>query len=632
MSVGTKKKAEESFSFQAEVSRLLHLMIHSVYTEKEIFLRELISNASDACDKLRYMAVTKPDLLGEDTELGISISIDKKNRILTIADNGIGMARKELIDNLGTIARSGTKAFLDKLEKEKDGSGLIGQFGVGFYSAFMVADTIEVVTRKAGAKACTHWLSKGGDGFSVNPATKEDSDLVERGTHIRLHLNKDADAYLDSSELERIVHAYSDHVSFPIFLIPDPEEKEAQPKQLNSGSALWTRSKSDITEEEYKSFYKQVAVPFDDPSMTLHYHAEGRHEYSVLLYVPTMKPFDLYEPERKGKVRLYVRRVFITDDAQLLPPYLRFIRGVIDSQDVPLNISREMLQNNPIVASIKKAVTKKVLGELKKQSRKDKEAHEKFWMTFGAVVKEGLYEDPTHRDELYEIVRFKSTKSDEWRSLEEYVADMPEKQDAIYYLAGGTLDQLKASPQLEGFKARGIEVLLLSDSIDNYWVTNAVGYEGKTFKSISQGDTDISDIPLVDGEEEEKPDGEEAPNAEVLITRIKDILGDAISDAKVSKRLVSSPSCLVAPEGGLDRGLEKMLGQTEHATGNAPVLEVNVNHAFLKTLNKKLGEETSKDAEDMAWVLLDQARIMEGELPHDPAKFSERLNRLVLGK
>ncbi len=629
MSVGTKKSSK-SYSFQAEVSRLLHLMVHSVYTEKEIFLRELISNASDACDKLRYMAVTRSELLGEDAELGISIGIDKTNRVLSIHDNGVGMTRKEMIDNLGTIAKSGTKAFLDKIEKEKDGSGLIGQFGVGFYSAFMVADKIEVISRKAGGKACTKWISQGGDGFAVDPASAEEAEVCQRGTHIKLFLNEDSSKYLEAHEIERIVHAYSDHVSFPIFLIPDEGSTDA-PKQLNSGSALWTRSKSEITPEEYSGFFKQIAVPFDEPSLTLHYRAEGRHEYSVLLFVPTLKPFDLYDPERKGRVRLYVRRVFITDDAELLPAYLRFVRGVIDSQDVPLNISREMLQNNPIVTSIRKAVTKKVLSEIKKQSRKDKEAHEKFWDTFGAVMKEGLYEDPSHRDELYEIVRFKTTTSEGWRSLEEYVADMHEKQDAIYYLAGGTMEQLKASPQLEGFKARGIEVLLLADSVDNFWVTNAVGYDSKQFVSISQGDTDISHIPLPEGSEDaDKP--EEEANSDGLIAKIKEILGEAISDVKVSKRLVTSPTCLVAPSGGPDRGLEKIIGRTDTNPTVAPVLEVNVNHAMLKALNSKIVDEKANDVEDLTWVLFDQALILEGDMPSDPAKFSERLNRLVLGK
>ncbi len=622
------KKASQSYSFQAEVSRLLHLMVHSVYTEKEIFLRELISNASDACDKLRYQAVTKPELLEEDTDLKITLDIDKGSKVLIVQDNGIGMGRKELIDNLGTIAKSGTKAFLDKLDKDKDGSGLIGQFGVGFYSAFMVADKIEVISRKAGGKSYSKWTSKGGDGFSIEAASDGEAELCGRGTRILLHLNDDSQKYLEGSELERIVKSYSDHVSFPVILKSSADNDQEGDKQLNSGSALWTRSKSEITEEEYNSFYKQVAVPFDDPSLTIHYRAEGRHEYSVLLYLPTMKPFDLYDPERKGQVRLYVRRVFITDDAELLPPYLRFVRGVIDSQDVPLNISREMLQNNPIVASIRKAVTKKVLSEIKKRAKNDEDAHIKFWDAFGAVVKEGLYEDFNHRDDIFEIARFKSTSDEDWRSLKGYVSNMHEKQDAIYYLAGNSLDQLKASPQLEGFRARGVEVLLLSDSVDNFWVTNSVGYEGKTFKSITQGDADISQIPLIEGEEEQtNSEDDNSATSATLLVKLKEVLGESVSDVKVSKRLVSSPTCLVAPDGGPDRGLEKILNRDQVAA--APVLEINLGHEIIKALKSRLEVAEQKDFEDLSWVLFDQALILEGEVPKDPAKFAERLNRLV---
>ena len=627
--MATKEKdSAQTYSFQAEVSRLLHLMIHSVYTEKEIFLRELISNASDACDKLRYEAVTKPELLGDDQELKIRITANKDDKVLIIQDNGIGMGKKELIDNLGTIAKSGTRAFLDKLDKEKDGSGLIGQFGVGFYSAFMVADRIEVVSRKAGAKACTKWISKGGEGFEIETASKEEAELCPRGTIIKLHLNDDALVYLEGHELERIVKAYSDHVSFPVLLKPQAGDENQEEKQLNSGSAIWTRSKSEISEEEYDAFYKQVAVPFDSPSMTLHYRAEGRHEYSVLLFLPTMKPFDLYDPERKGKVRLYVRRIFITDDADLLPPYLRFVRGIIDSQDVPLNISREMLQNNPIVASIRKAVTKKVLSEIKKMATKEADKYKTIWEAFGAVLKEGLYEDVTHRDDLLEIARFKSTKGDEWRSLADYVSDMNEKQDTIYYLAGQSLEQLQSSPQLEGFKARGLEVLLLSDSVDNFWVTNPVGYEGKTFKSITQGDTDISDIPLEDGKDNDSDNEPDAQSAS-LIVKLKETLGDAVSDVKVSKRLVSSPTCLVAPEGGPDRGLEKVLNREDAKV--APVLEINLGHDLIKSLQAKIEGTSPSDFNDLSWVLFDQALILEGEVPKDPAKFAERLNKLIIG-
>ena len=577
---------------------------------------------------MRYQSITKPELLSEDSELKISLSIDKKAGALIVTDNGIGMTRKELVDNLGTIARSGTKAFLDKIEKEKEGSSLIGQFGVGFYSAFMVADRVEVISRKAGGKACSIWQSKGGDGFTIEPAPKELAENCQRGTIIKLYLKKDAKQFLEAGEIERVVHAYSDHISFPIMLLPSDGTQTEEPKQINKGSALWTRSKSEISNEDYTNFYKQVAVPFDEPSYTLHYHAEGRHEYSVLLFIPTLKPFDLYDPTRKGRIRLYVRRVFITDNADLLPPYLRFIRGVIDSQDVPLNISREMLQNNPIVASIKKAVTNRVLSELKKCAEKDKETHEKIWETFGPVIKEGLYEDPEHRDDLFEIARFRTTKGEGWRSLKDYVADMHEKQTAIYYLAGESLERLRKSPQLEGFKERGIEVLLLADSIDNFWISNSPGFDKKLFQSLTQGETDLSDIPY-EGKAEEKttkPDSQ----ATVLMTKLKETLGDNISDVRISSRLVQSPACLVAPSGGLDRGLDKILSRGEGNISTSPVLEINLDHEMIKALGQCTINNMS-DFEDLSWLIFDQARILEGDLPADPAKFSERLNRFILG-
>ncbi|MEM8743344.1 MAG: molecular chaperone HtpG [Pseudomonadota bacterium] len=620
-------KADTQFGFQAEVARLLQLMVHSVYSEKEIFLRELISNSADACDKLRYAAITKPELLADDPDLKITISADEEAKTLSIADNGIGMGRAELIDNLGTIARSGTRAFLKAAEKKGgDAPAVIGQFGVGFYSAFMVADRVEVLSRKAGAKSAHVWSSDGVNGFNLAKATKAQDEAIPRGTVVTLHLKDDALDYLKESELARIVRAYSDHIPFQIEFVGRVDGKEEH-HQLNSASALWTRPKADVTAEQYKEFYHHVGGLFDDPALTIHYRAEGRHEYTVLLFVPTSTPFDLYDPSRAGRVRLYVRRVFITDDANLLPAYLRFVRGVVDSEDVPLNISREMLQNNPIVAAIRTGVTNRVLSELEKLAKDDAEKFEVFWETFGAVVKEGLYEDMERRDSLFELARFRSSKGDGWRTLKEYIEDLRPNQTAIYYMTGDSREQIAASPQLEGFAARGVEVLYLSDPVDNFWVTTALGYDGKPFQSITQGDIDLEAIPLSEDKSEagEKKAEADADTAK-LVERLKSLFGDELTDVRASSRLVDSPACLVAPAEGPDRGLDKFLEKQAGQSGLKPVLEINPSHDLVTALSSAKADAF----DDIAWLLLDQARILEGTLPENPGKFAERLNRLVL--
>src|ERR1700760_3832604 len=487
--------------FQAEVSELLHLMVHSVYSETDIFLRELISNASDACDKLRYEAIAAPDLMADGAAPKIRIAPDKKAKTLSVIDNGIGMDRQELIDNLGTIARSGTKSFLSKLTEAKDGAGLIGQFGVGFYAAFMVADRIVVTSRRAGSNEVWVWSSSGGSGFEISRASDEDAARVARGTEIVLHLKDDAKKYLEAYEIERIISAYSDNILFPIELVPE----EGEPRQINSASALWQRSKSELTPEDYKKAYQQIASAFDDPAMTLHYRAEGRYSYAVLLFAPSTKPFDLFEPNRKGRVKLYVRRVFITDDADLLPGYLRFIRGVVDSEDLPLNISREMLQNNPQLAQIRKAVATRVVNELESLAEKDAENFAKIWDAFGAVLKEGIYEDFERREKLLSLSRF-TTTSGERRSLKQYIADLKPNQTEIYFLVGDSVERLKSSPRLEAATARGIEVLLLSDPVDAFWTSMPTEFEGKPLKSLSQGDLNLDLIPLTDDDKEKAKD------------------------------------------------------------------------------------------------------------------------------
>ncbi len=617
MMTDTTDTAPVSQPFQAEVAELLHLMVHSVYSETDIFLRELISNASDACDKLRYEAIAHPELIADGTPPDIRIVPDKKADTLSVVDSGIGMDRQELIDNLGTIARSGTKSFLSRLTEAKDGAGLIGQFGVGFYSAFMVADRIVVTSRRAGTDEVWTWSSSGGAGFEIAPASAEDAARVTRGTEIVLHLKPDAKKYLEAHEIERIVGAYSDNIQFPILLQPE----EGDPRQINSASALWQRSKSELTAEDYAKAYKQIAHAFDEPAMTLHYRAEGRYSYAVLLFAPSTKPFDLFEPQRKGKVKLYVRRVFITDDADLLPSYLRFMRGVVDSEDLPLNLSREMLQNNPQLAQIRKAVTGRVVTELEQLSDKDPENFAKIWDAFGAVIKEGLYEDFERREKLLALARF-TTTSGEKRSLKQYIADAKPNQTEVYFLAGDSLERLKSNPKLELAAARGIEVLLLTDPVDAFWTSAPLDFEGKPLKSLSQGDIDFGLIPLLDDHKDEtKPDTDEA----ATIAVIKDTLGDRVSDVRASQRLTSSASCLVAGRHGPDRELERILAQQNRGAGTKPILEINLRHPLVAAISG-----SNDTAADLSFLLLEQAQILDGELPEDPAAFAGRLNRLVL--
>jgi molecular chaperone HtpG len=620
MTADTTTQAQ-SQPFQAEVAELLHLMVHSVYSETDIFLRELISNASDACDKLRYEAIAAPDLMTDGAPPRIRIVPDKKADTLTVVDNGIGMDRQELIDNLGTIARSGTKSFLSKLTEAKDGAGLIGQFGVGFYAAFMVADRIVVTSRRAGSNEVWVWSSSGGSGFEIAPGSEEDANRLTRGTEIALHLKSDAKKYLEAYEIERIVGAYSDNIQFPIELVPE----EGEPRQINSASALWQRSKSELTPEDYKQAYKSIANAFDEPAMTLHYRAEGRQSYAVLLFAPSAKPFDLFEPQRKGKVKLYVRRVFIADDADLLPAYLRFIRGVIDSEDLPLNISREMLQNNPQLAQIRKAVTGRVISELESIGEKEPETFAKIWDAFGPVIKEGLWEDYERREKLLSLSRF-TTTSGEKRSLKQYVEDIKPNQTEIYYLTGESVDRLKSNPKLESAKARGIEVLLLTDPVDAFWTSAPTDFGGKPLKSLSQGDIDFSLIPLLEEKSaEEKDKGKPAADEATIIAVIKDTLGERVSDVRASQRLTSSASCLVAGGDGRDRALERLLAQQNRGPVTKPILEINMSHPLVSAI------ATAKDAQkDLSMLLLEQAQILDGELPEDPAGFANRLNQLVL--
>jgi molecular chaperone HtpG len=616
-------ETRETRTFEADVAKLLHLMVHSVYSEKDIFLRELISNAADACERLRYEAIANPALVGDGAAARITLTLDADNRTLTVEDNGIGMSRDEMVEALGTIARSGTRAFMERIEaaKETESASFIGQFGVGFYSAFMAAERVDVISRRAGSDEAWLWSSDGKGTFSVAPA--ELGDAPARGTRVVLHLMEDAKTYTERTALERIVKAQSGHVPVPIAIADKPG---AEPAEVADGAALWTKAKSDISAEDYTDFYRSVAGQFDEPAMTIHFRAEGRQEYTVLAFVPGTRPFDLFDPDRKGRIKLYVKRVFITDEAEVLPRYLRFVRGLVDSSDLPLNVSREMIQESPILGAIRKGVTSRVLGELEKLAEKEPEAYGKIWENFGAVLKEGLYDDFERRDALLGLARLKTTASgDAWRSLKDYMGSLKENQTAIYYLAGDDIARLGASPHLEGFRARGVEVLLLADPIDSFWVVAGASYEGKPFKSVTQGAADLALIPLIDGKDQAAPTTDAAVTD--FLAFVKETLGDAVADVRASDRLTDSAVCLVAPEHGPDRQLERLLaGAGRIQSAAKPILEVNPRHDIVVTL-ASLNDVAFK--QDAAHLLLDQARVLDGERPADPRMFCDRLARLL---
>ncbi|UWU27611.1 molecular chaperone HtpG [Rhizobium sp. WSM1274] len=619
----TAEQTAESHVFEADVARLLHMMVHSVYSDRNVFLRELISNAADACEKLRYEAIETPSLLGADAENRITLTLDEENRQLIVEDNGIGMGRDEMVEALGTIARSGTRAFMERIEANKaaEGAQLIGQFGVGFYSCFMVAERVDVISRRAGTQEAWTWTSDGKGSYSVSSATSL-TEAPSRGTRIVLHLMEDAKQYTSRWTIERIVKEQSGHVPVSIRLIEKPGK---EPVQITDGTALWTKSKSDVSKEEYTDFYRGVSGQYDEPALTVHFRAEGRQEYTALAFIPGTQPFDMFDPERKGRMKLYVKRVFITDDADLLPRYLRFVRGLVDTADLPLNVSREMIQESPILAAIRKGITSRIITAIEKVAESDADAFLKFWENFGAVLKEGIYEDFERRAQLLALARFRTSSSNEgYRSLADYVKDAKEGQNAVYYVAGGSLDQLKASPQLEGFRARGIEVLLLSDSIDSFWTMNAPDYEGKAFKSITQGAADLAQFAKLDGQTTQE--AEDNSTATFLVFA-KQKLADQIADVRASDRLTESAVCLVAPEDGYDRQMEKILrnaGRLQDAS--KPILEINLLHPLIKAIASVEGDASYQ--EDAAFLLLDQARILDGDRPADPRRFAERLARV----
>lgn len=613
--------AKETFSFQTEVGQLLDIVAGSLYSNREIFLRELISNASDACDKLRYETLTNPSLAKNADQFAVSLAADKKAKTLSVSDNGIGMNHDDLLETLGTIARSGTGAFLEALkEGEKGEVGLIGQFGVGFYSAFMVADSVDVLTRKAGEEQSWLWTSDGKGQFTIEPGNR-----TECGTTVILHMKKDAKEFLEEARISHIVKTYSDHISFPVLL--DAET-------LNSASAIWTRNPKEVTDDQHTEFYHHTSHAFDKPWLTLHNRVEGMVSHTSLLYVPSSAPFDLYDAERKSHVKLYVNRVFISENTKgLIPTYLRFLRGVVDSEDLSLNVSREMLQSDPALAKIKTALTKKVIGALKKKAQKAADEYSTFWGNFGAVFKEGLIEDPSLRDRILEVCRFSSTHNGELTSLSDYVERSKEGQDEIYYITGEDAKKIAQSPHLEGFKAKGVEVLLLSDHVDEFWLQHITEFEGKKFKSVTRGATDLDKISGDGKTDDDSDDDASSMDLNELIAAIKMELGEAVKDVRPSKRLTDSPVCLIADDGDMDVNLERLLKQHGQLQDGMPrILELNPDHRMVKKLAERAKSEGAASDDllkDAAHLLLDQARISEGEIPADPASFVRRLSAVM---
>lgn len=630
MSVETQK---ETLGFQTEVKQLLHLMIHSLYSNKEIFLRELISNASDAVDKLRFEALSKPELLEGGAELKIRVSFDKDAKTVTLEDNGIGMSREDAITHLGTIAKSGTADFMKNLSgDQKKDSHLIGQFGVGFYSAFIVADKVEVFSRRAGLDASegVHWSSKGEGEFEIATIDKAD-----RGTRIVLHLKAAEDEFADGYRLRNIIKKYSDHIALPIELpkeqaVVEGEEKTAQEWEVvNRASALWTRPRTDVKDEEYQEFYKHIAHDYENPLSWSHNKVEGKLEYSSLLYVPARAPFDLYQREAPKGLKLYVQRVFVMDQAEsFLPLYLRFIKGVVDSNDLSLNVSREILQKDPIIDSMKSALTKRVLDMLEKLAKNEPEQYKGFWKNFGQVMKEGPAEDFANKEKIAGLLRFASTQGDDGEqvvSLAEYLARAKEGQDKIYYLTGETYAQVKNSPHLEVFRKKGIEVLLLTDRIDEWLMSYLSEFDGKTFVDVARGDLDLGNL---DSEEEKKEAEEVAKAKEGLVERIKTALGDAVSEVRVSHRLTDSPAILAIGEQDLGMQMRQILEASgQKVPDSKPIFEFNPAHPLIEKLD---GEQSEERFGDLSHILFDQAALAAGDSLKDPAAYVRRLNKLLV--
>ena len=611
----------EKFSqaFEADTGKILNIVINSLYSDRDIFLRELLSNASDAIQKRRFLGQTTPEILNlKDDE--IEIIVDKKKKTIEIIDTGIGLTQEELVETLGTIAQSGTANFLKENDNENDQKNLeqtlIGQFGVGFYSAFMVSKIVEVTSRKAGTKNSSVWESDGQSGYSITEAENEHPV----GTSIKLFLKKDAKNYCENAQIETLIKKYSDHIQVPVKI----KETDGESQQVNSATALWTKQSQDISKEEYKDFYNSNFATFDDPFLTLHNKSEGTLEFTNLLFVPTQAPFDLFEPERKTNISLYINRVFITDEIQdVIPTWLRFVKGILDTSSLDLNVSREMVQNSPVLKKISKAITKRVISGLKKKLTKEEEAYDAFWGNFGKVIKEGLYEDFENRNKIAEIIKVYSFKEDKLITLKAYLENFTEGQDQIFYLTADTLSQAQSSPHLEGFKSKGIDVLLMTDPIDAFWISQIQNFQEKPFISISRDKYDISKT----GTDSSIPNDTNKENEEIYTKLIKECLGDLIQDVTISSNLVDSPVRLIAGEGGLDFNLERILkAQGQDFEGSKKVIEINTNHELIKKL-PSLTEDLQKAT---CRVIFEQARIQDGEMPTNTRQFSQDLIKLVL--
>ncbi len=616
------ENSKENLTFQAEVSKLLDLVANSLYSEREIFLRELISNAADACEKLRYQSLSKKNLLKDDKDLRINIRVSKKKKIIEIEDNGIGMSKQELIDNLGTIARSGTSRFIESMKNKKEGDiSAIGQFGVGFYSSYMVSDKVDVLSRDAANNEINLWSSNGKENYSIESSEKE-----KRGTCITLNIKKDADEFLDSFRLRSIITKYSNYIPFPIYL-NDLDDKEKEEK-INEGSPLWLKDKNDIKDEDYKQFYNNISFNFDEPLKIIHYNAEGVISYRALIYIPTNQPMDLFNAERKNKIKLYVQKVFITDECDdIMPNWLRFIPGVVDSQDISLNISREMLQNNPIISKIKKGLTNKILNEIENLSKKEKTKFETFWNNFGAVLKEGIYEQNDHHEKILPLLRFENSINDNKISLEEYIKIMAKDQKEIYYFANTDKDHIKNSPQLEVFADKKIPVLFMVDAVDEFWIQNVSKFKDLEFKSITKGKVDVSKV----GEKtKDKKDDNKKIDSKIkdLINILKEELKDNISEVLISERLTKSPILLVAEESGMDINMEKLMKMHNQKTPvSKKILEVNPSHPMIVNLANNL---TKVDHKKMSNLLLDQANILDGNILSNPSGYLENLTEIFI--
>ena len=617
------EKTAKNHSFQAEVSKLLDLVANSLYSEREIFLRELISNSADACEKLRYQSLSKKNILGDDVDLKINVRVSKKKKYIEIQDNGIGMTEQELIDNLGTIARSGTSKFMEAMKNKKETDvSAIGQFGVGFYSSYMVADNVEVISKGAEAEDSYLWKSNGKENYSI-----EKIDNKKRGTTIKLLIKKDADEFLDSFRLRSIITKYSNYIPFPIILDDLDNSKEKEEK-INEGDPLWLKEKKDIKEEDYKQFYNNISFNFDEPLKTINYNAEGVINYKALLYLPTNQPMDLFNSERKNKIKLYVQKVFITDECdEIMPNWLRFVPGVVDSQDISLNISREMLQNNPVIEKIKKGITNKVLNEISTLAKKDNNKFLDFWKNFGAVIKEGLYEFNDHHEKILTLLRFENSMNKEFMSLDKYLESMVKDQKEIYYFANTDKDHIQNSPQLEAFTDKKVPVLFMTDAVDEFWLQNIGKYKDYDFKSISKGKVDLSKLGK---NKETKKDSDKKINNNInnLAVLLKEELKDSISDVIISNRLTKSPVLLVAEESGMDINMEKLMKMHNQKTPDSKkILEINAEHPMIVKISENL---SSFDHKKISQVILDQANILDGNVLSNPTGYMESLTELFI--